>query len=231
MSSVSAGSGDLVDDRSDDCREHLNLLEESYNRGGEEVELADADLNWCKEVLQFGQDLNGRRTSQSVPLRQYKYRVDFNGKTAPRIPLCRLETFTRVRKLQLSCTQAEELKKSFRLNGYMESCHGFHVSPVDELGNDVLLSKEEEDGWDLFWKTASQDFDRECRLDPDFACLVGKKFKVWDGNHRLTVWNQVSSEVKYRNSMLHHPRVRCVVVRPPPEALKEMEVAMHNLNM
>ncbi|KAL3676855.1 hypothetical protein R1sor_026803 [Riccia sorocarpa] len=160
-----------------------------------------------------------------------KYRMDFGGKQPPKIPLCRLEPFTRVRKLQLSCSQAEELKRSFRLNGYMESCHGFHVSPVDESGNDVVLISEEEDSWDFFWKTASQDFDRECRADPDLECLAGKKFKVWDGNHRLTVWLQVSSEEKFRNSLIHYSRVRCVVVKPPPNALKEMEVAMHNLNI
>ncbi|KAL3686487.1 hypothetical protein R1sor_009061 [Riccia sorocarpa] len=113
----------------------------------------------------------------------------------------------------------------------MESCHGFHVSLVDEFGNDVMLEKNEEDGWDFYWKTASQDFDRECRMDPDFASLVGKKFKVLDGNHRLTVCMQVNEEAKFRNSKIHHPRVRCVVVLPPPEALKEMEVAMHNLNI
>ncbi|KAL3700395.1 hypothetical protein R1sor_018417 [Riccia sorocarpa] len=114
-----------------------------------------------------------------------KYRLTFNGKAAPRIPLCRLEAFTRVRKLQLSLGQAEELKRSFRLNGYMESCHGFHVSPVDEDGREVLVIAEEESSWDFFWKTASQDFDHECRADPDLAKLAGKKFKVWDGNHRV----------------------------------------------
>ncbi|KAL3697136.1 hypothetical protein R1sor_011212 [Riccia sorocarpa] len=113
-----------------------------------------------------------------------KYRLDFNGKEPPRVSLCCLETFTRVRKLQLSSSQTEELKRSFRLNGYMESCHGFHVSPVDEDANDVVLTQEKEDGWDFSWKSASQDFDRECRADPDFVSLVGKKFKVWDGNHR-----------------------------------------------
>ncbi|KAL3675044.1 hypothetical protein R1sor_024992 [Riccia sorocarpa] len=160
-----------------------------------------------------------------------KYHLTFNGKTPPRIPLCRLEAFTRVRKLQLSSAQTEELKRSFRLNGYMESCHGFHVSPVDEDGEEVLVTAEDESSWDFFWKTASQDFDRECRADPDLAVLAGKKFKVWDGNHRVTVWMQVSAEQKYRNSLVHHPRVRCVIVSPPPTALKEMEVAMHNLNI
>ncbi|KAL3686304.1 hypothetical protein R1sor_008878 [Riccia sorocarpa] len=76
-----------------------------------------------------------------------------------------------------------------------------------------------------------QDFDIECRADPDLAVLAGKKFKVWDGNHRVTVWLQVSAEAKYRNSLVHHPRVRCVIISPPPTALKEMEVAMHNLNI
>ncbi|KAL3696455.1 hypothetical protein R1sor_010531 [Riccia sorocarpa] len=160
-----------------------------------------------------------------------KYRVDFKGKEPPRIPLCRLEAFTHVRKLQLSSSQAEDLKRSFRLNGYMESCHGFHVSPIDEEGNEVLLGQDEEDSWDFFWKSASQDFDRECRADPNFASLAGKKFKVWDGNHRVTVWLEVSREEKYRNSFMHHPRVRCVIVKPPPDTLKEMEVAMHNLNI
>ncbi|KAL3686731.1 hypothetical protein R1sor_013040 [Riccia sorocarpa] len=46
-----------------------------------------------------------------------KYRMDFKGKEPPRIPLCRLEVLTRVRKLQLSSSQAEDLKRSFRLNG------------------------------------------------------------------------------------------------------------------
>ncbi|KAL3692954.1 hypothetical protein R1sor_006605 [Riccia sorocarpa] len=107
---------------------------------------------------------------------------------------------TIINKYCLSSSQAEDLKRSFRLYGYMDSCHGFHVSPVDEDGNDVLLGEAEEDTWDFFWKSASQDFDRECRADPDFACLAGKKFKVWD-------------------------------VSPPPDALKGMEVAMHNLNI
>ncbi|KAL3702250.1 hypothetical protein R1sor_020272 [Riccia sorocarpa] len=139
---------------------------------------------------------HGEKSSQSACASIIdKYRIDFKGKEPPRIPLCRLEAFTRVRKLQLSSTQAEELKRSFRLNGYMESCHGFHVSPVDEEGIEVILGKEEEDSWDFFWKNANQDFDRECRADPDFADLDGKKFK------------------------------------PPPDALKEMEVAMHNLNI
>ncbi|KAL3691295.1 hypothetical protein R1sor_004946 [Riccia sorocarpa] len=149
-----------------------------------------------------------------------KYRVDFKGKEPPRIPLCRLEAFTRVRKLQLSSSQAEDLKRSFRINGYMESCHGFHVSPVDEDGNDVLLGQEE-DNWDFFWKSASQDFDRECRADPDFAPLAGKKFKVWDGNHQVTVWLDVSREDKFCNSLVHHPRVRCVVVKPPPVSCRD----------
>ncbi|KAL3701630.1 hypothetical protein R1sor_019652 [Riccia sorocarpa] len=99
------------------------------------------------------------------------------------------------------------------------------------MGNEVLLEQEEEDSWDFFWKSTSQDFDRECRADPDFACLAGKKFKVWDGNYRVIVWLEVSREEKFRNSFLHHPRVRCVLVSPPPDALKEMEVAMHNLNI
>ncbi|KAL3681935.1 hypothetical protein R1sor_024891 [Riccia sorocarpa] len=113
----------------------------------------------------------------------------------------------------------------------MESYHGFHVTPVDEDGNDILLSEAEENSRDFFWKTTSQDFDRECNADPDLAVLAGKKFKVWDGNHRVTVWLQVSAEAKFRNSLVHHPRVRFVVVSPPPTTLKEMEVAMHNLNI
>ncbi|KAL3684782.1 hypothetical protein R1sor_002804 [Riccia sorocarpa] len=126
-----------------------------------------------------------------------KYRMDFKGKEPPRIPLCRLEAFTRVRKLQLSSSQAEDLKRSFCLNGYMESCHGFHVSPIDEMGNEVLLEQEEgEDGWDFFWKSASQDFDKECRADPDFACLVGKKFKIQDAERTLQVLSTPLSEYK-----------------------------------
>ncbi|KAL3688364.1 hypothetical protein R1sor_014673 [Riccia sorocarpa] len=122
-----------------------------------------------------------------------KFKVNFNGKHIPKIPLCRLEAFTRVRKLHMNSSQTEDLKRSFRLNGYMESCHGFHVSPVDENGTELVVTAQDED--------------------------------------MLTVWMEVSSEDKYHNSEMHHPRVRCVIVRPPPDALKEMEIAMHNLNI
>ncbi|KAL3692230.1 hypothetical protein R1sor_005881 [Riccia sorocarpa] len=150
-------------------------------------------LDFCR-ALWKDETLDSTKSTQSACASIIdKYRIDFRGKDVPRIPLCRLETFTCVRKLQLSSTQGEDLKRSFRLNGYMDSCHGFHVSPVDEDGNDVVLNQEEEDGWDFFWRSASQDFDRECCADPNFAPLV--------------------------------------VVKPPPESLKEMEVAMHNLNI
>ncbi|KAL3684974.1 hypothetical protein R1sor_002996 [Riccia sorocarpa] len=113
-----------------------------------------------------------------------KYVLTFNGKTAPRIPLCRLEAFTRVKKLQLSLTQTEELKRSFRINGYMESCHGFHVSPVDEDGNEILLTAEEENSWDFFWKTANQDFDQECAFYAELEDSRKKtSTKGWYSDH------------------------------------------------
>ncbi|KAL3689142.1 hypothetical protein R1sor_015451 [Riccia sorocarpa] len=70
----------------------------------------------------------------------------------------------------------------------------FHVSHVDKDGNDVVLTQEEEDCWDFFWKSASQDFDRECRADPDFAPFVGKKFK--DAERTLQVLSTPLSEYK-----------------------------------
>ncbi|KAL3699217.1 hypothetical protein R1sor_017239 [Riccia sorocarpa] len=208
------------------ARKRAQLRKDSKSGGTEPMSIDSANpTDFCR-ALWKDDTLDSKTSSKSACATIIeKYRIDFKGKE----PLGFL--FVVWEHLHVFGNSSLAPHKPNRLNGYMESCHGFHVSPMDEDGKDVLLTEEEEDGWDFFWRSASQDFDRECHVNPDFIDLVGKKFKVWDGNHRVTVWLQVSKEEKYGNSLLHHPRVQCVIVKPPQAALKEMEVAMHNLNI
>ncbi|KAL3675168.1 hypothetical protein R1sor_025116 [Riccia sorocarpa] len=191
--------------------------------------------------IAVGTDTNARRSlwgemaSSSDPGGAFvniisKYTMKFNGKPTPRIPLCRLVPFCRVRNFQSSSVQTEALRKSFETHCYMEHGAGFHVCPFDETGKELILTDEHKSKWDMLWKMESDAFDEECRQIPEYEGLVGKMFATWDGNHRVITWTEVSLSPEKTNKRAWHPRVRCVIICPPVQAYKQIEVAMHNLN-
>ncbi|KAL3683584.1 hypothetical protein R1sor_001606 [Riccia sorocarpa] len=175
---------------------------------------------------------DGGRESGAFSNIIHTYTMKFeNNKPTPKIPLCRLVQFTRVRQFQTTSLQTEALKKSFETHCYMEHFAAFHVSLFDENGNEMLVTDEDKAGWDMLWRMESQDFDAECSKIPEYQHLVNKKFSTWDGNHRLITWMQVSMSPKRTTRKAWHPWVRCVILIPPVIVYKQIELAMHNLNV
>ncbi|KAL3682987.1 hypothetical protein R1sor_001009 [Riccia sorocarpa] len=155
---------------------------------------------------------------------------DFGDLPTPKIPLCRLVPFCRVRQFQTSSIQTEALKKSFETQCYMEHASAFHVSPFDENGEAMFVKQEDKDKWDTLWRMESDAFDAEMLKEPAYKELVNRMFSTWDGNHRVITWTQVSRSREKTNKRAWHPRVRCVIICPPVHVYKAIEVAMHNLN-
>ncbi|KAL3681596.1 hypothetical protein R1sor_024552 [Riccia sorocarpa] len=140
-----------------------------------------------------GMKNNGAREGGAFSNIIHTYTMKFeNNKPTPKIPLCRLVQFTRVRQFQTTSLQTEALKKSFETHCYMEHGAAFHVSTLDENDNEMHVTDEDRAGWDMLWRMESEEFDVECSRVPEYKHLVGKKFSTWDGNHRLITWMEVS---------------------------------------
>ncbi|KAL3686637.1 hypothetical protein R1sor_009211 [Riccia sorocarpa] len=91
-----------------------------------------------------------------------KYTMTFGDKLTPRIPLCMLTPFLRVRNFQTTSHMTEQLKRSFETHYYNEHGAGFHVCPFDENGNELVVTDEDKAKWDVLWRMESEKFDEEC---------------------------------------------------------------------
>ncbi|KAL3688163.1 hypothetical protein R1sor_014472 [Riccia sorocarpa] len=110
---------------------------------------------------------------------------DFGDLPTPKIPLCRLVPFCRVRQFQTSSIQTEALKKSFETQCYMEHASAFHVSPFNENGEPMFVKQEDKDKWDTLWRMESDAFDAEMLKEPAYKELANRMFSTWDGNYRV----------------------------------------------
>ncbi|KAL3680408.1 hypothetical protein R1sor_023364 [Riccia sorocarpa] len=204
-----------------------------------EIQVRGADQSeprrslWPREMASIsGTKDNGAREGGAFSDIIHTYTMKFeNNKPTPKIPLCRLVQFSRVRQFQTTSLQTEALKKSFETHCYMEHGAAFHVSTFDENDNEMHVTDEDRAGWDMLWRMESEEFDAECNRVPEYKHLVGRKFSTWDGNHRLITWMQVSMSPERTTRKAWHPRVRCVILIPPITVYKQIEVAMHNLNV
>ncbi|KAL3702430.1 hypothetical protein R1sor_020452 [Riccia sorocarpa] len=115
---------------------------------------------------------------------------DFGDIPTPKIPLCRLVPFCRVRQFQTSSIQTEALKKSFETQCYMEHASTLHVSPFDENGEPMFVKQEDKDKWDTLWRMKSDAFDAEMLKEPAYKELANRMFSTWDGNHRVIAWTE-----------------------------------------
>ena len=102
------------------------------------------------------------------------------------------------------------------------------MQPADEHGNPIYVTDAIRDSWDDIWKNENAAFEEECRADPDFAILVDKMFAVFDGNHRLYSWMQVTAENPFVRK--YHPRVACTVFKGEKSSIIEIETTMHTVN-
>lgn len=82
--------------------------------------------------------------------------------------------------------------------------------------------------WDLLWKTANSAFEKECNNVPQIKDLKAKIFLVFDGNHRLHAWLQVS--VQHPSKLMYHARMRCFIFKGDKKSILELESVMHVQN-
>ncbi|KAL3689481.1 hypothetical protein R1sor_015790 [Riccia sorocarpa] len=88
-----------------------------------------------------------------------KYTMDFGGNPTPKIPLCRLVPFCRVRNYQTTSHMTEALKRSFETHCYMEHGAGFHVCPFDGSGKELFVTDADRDEWDMLSSHATVQYD------------------------------------------------------------------------
>ncbi|KAL3699176.1 hypothetical protein R1sor_017198 [Riccia sorocarpa] len=97
---------------------------------------------------------------------------DFGDLLTPKILLCRLVPFCRVRQFQTSSIQTEALKKSFETQCYMEHASAFHVTPFDKNGTPMYVKQEDRDRWDTLWRMENDEFDAEKLKEPAYKELA-----------------------------------------------------------
>lgn len=191
-------------------KEKMENLEEFVMEDGSDPGLSMAEVI-AKHVMSFGLDFRGVQ------------------KDPPRIPLCRLVHMEIVRTLQKESASIEKLKDSFRSSGYNSSIGmRFYVQPTDSNGDVQLCTPEIRETWDPIWVSENEKFEAECDADPNFLVLKDKMFSVFDGNHRLYSWTQVTMENP--ENVKYHPRVLCTIFKGNKESIIEIEAAMHTVN-
>ena len=147
----------------------------------------------------------------------------------PRIPLCRLVHMEVVRSLQRNSDSIARLKESFMTVGYSPGYGAkFYVQPYDSAGKVLFVTDEIKNGWDDLWRRVDQEFEAECDADPAFSYLKDKMFCVFDGNHRLFSWMQITK--LFPDDRKYHPRVVCTIFKGDNGSLIEIEIAMHTVN-
>jgi hypothetical protein len=62
------------------------------------------------------------------------------------------------------------------------------VSTTNNLGEEMEVTKDIEEGWDQNWKDYNVEFKYILNANLDSKMFSNKMFYVWDGNHRLKVW-------------------------------------------
>ncbi|KAL3698864.1 hypothetical protein R1sor_012940 [Riccia sorocarpa] len=84
-----------------------------------------------------------------------KYTMIFGDKPTPRIPLCKLTSFLRVRNFQTTFYMTQQLKHRFETHCYNENGARFHVFHFDENGKKFIVMDEDPDKakGDVLWRT------------------------------------------------------------------------------
>lgn len=103
----------------------------------------------------------------------------------PLVPLCRLMTNEAIRTTTASL---DGLKESLENNGYCSrGSPPFFVSLRRPGGTEYLrITNMDRTLWGPVWTKISDDFD--AALPEEWEDLRGRKFLVWDGNHRVKAW-------------------------------------------
>lgn len=101
----------------------------------------------------------------------------------PFVPLCRLVPHEAVR---FATDNATWLIPSFDTAAYLETMGSFLVSIEGPSGGFMPITPQNLEEWGPIWTQKSAEFDKS--LGREWQDLKGRKFLVWDGNHRLKTW-------------------------------------------
>lgn len=101
----------------------------------------------------------------------------------PAVPLCRLVAHEAVR---FARDDAQWLIPSFDSAAYLETMGHFLVSVGGPRGEFMPVTAANLQEWGPIWRQQNEEFERA--LGKEWQELKGKKFLVWDGNHRLKTW-------------------------------------------
>ena len=129
----------------------------------------------------FGKDLPGRILGEIIDSFVIKRARD-----PPQIPLCRLMENEVIRAVGPG---TEGLIARFEKSGYSIFGAPFIVG-FKKLGHDQQYVTENDVlEWGPLWEEVNREF--EANLPPEWEDLQGKKFIVYDGNHRLKIWSSL----------------------------------------
>jgi hypothetical protein len=100
-------------------------------------------------------------------------------------------------------------------NEFVIGCHDgdqtLYVSPYDNLNEVLHVSNDIHGFWGSLWQEANKKFDTMLQNDSNLAHLSGKMFFVWEGNHRLTLFqNHINKHHSLEKNW--HIIVDCIVV-------------------
>ncbi len=101
----------------------------------------------------------------------------------PLVPLCRLVPHEAVR---FASDTASWLVSTFDTAAYVETMGVFLVSLAGPSGSTMPVTNQNLEEWGPIWTQKHLEFERS--LNKEWQDLKGKKFLVWDGNHRLKTW-------------------------------------------
>jgi hypothetical protein len=79
--------------------------------------------------------------------------------------------------------------------GYKTNSAAMYVSVTNDEGEVRNVNQEIMDQWNPCWHLENDAFEQRLRSDPDLQCLSGSMFFVYDGNHRLMAWKEVTESI------------------------------------
>ena len=153
---------------------------------GEQVDCSN-DSTYDKEEDKEAKSKHSRHLGSRVPLGlmhevlgQFFVRKKL---PPPLVPLCRLVPHEAVR---FASDSASWLIPSFDQAAYLENMGTFLVSVAGPSGNAMPVTSQNQEEWGPIWRQKNIEFEKA--LGKEWQILKGKKFLVWDGNHRLKTW-------------------------------------------
>lgn len=126
----------------------------------------------------------------------------------PRIPLCRLVPYAKVRGLRKNLGS---LKAAFTSERYVPEKGTFIVSLIKNDGEELKVNEDITSTWDPLWKEVDNEFEKDLANRKDLKSLSKKMFFVWEGNHRTKAWMEVISTMYDK---ANHVRVMCTIIDP-----------------